>query len=313
MGSSLRAQAFKALLRHRHLLKLRWRRPVIDDRTDLVELRRSADRSAARFGGRTEGVEVLPLTIGAMAAEWVRPPGAGRHGVLLYCHGGGYVMGSLDSHRAVVAKFARATGLSALHFEYRLAPEHPFPAAVDDARAAWRWLLGQGVDPRDCVWLGDSAGGGLCLATLLAVRDAGEPLPAAAATLSAWTNLGCDSPSYQRPDPVAPPGSWEVFARHYAGTADRRTPGVSPLFGRLAGLPPLLLCVGTDEVLLDDSTRFVDKARSAGVPAQLLLGPEMVHCYPAFAPLFPEATQAFGEVCRFLRAALPARDRAGPT
>lgn len=308
---SLRARVLIGLLRHRHLLKGQRRRPVIDFSTSIAALRASADRSAARIGGRPKAVRIQPITIGEMPAEWVLPIEPHGPHTLLYFHGGGYVMGSLVSHRAVVARFARACGMRALHFQYRLAPEHPFPAALQDSVAAYRWLLAQGTEPSACVFLGDSAGGGLCLATLLALRDAGDPLPAAAATLSAWTNLACDSPSYGRPDPLAPQGSWEVFSRHYAGPADRRQPGMSPLFGNLAGLPPLLLCVGTDEVLLDDSTRFVERATAAGASARLLLGPGMIHCYPAFAPLFPEATQAFTEVCRFLRTAPPAIPRPG--
>lgn len=247
------------------------------------------------------GIEVSPVTIGGLCAEWIRPSQTRDERAMLYFHGGGYVMGSCRSHRAIVAKFVAGSGIGALVFDYRLAPEHPFPAALDDAVAAYRWLLSQNFSPARLAFVGDSAGGGLCLATLLAARDQGIPLPAAAVALSPWTDLKCTGNSYRRKDPLAPEGSWRVYSKYYVGENDPTLPLISPLYGDLAGLPPLLIYVGENESMLDDSTQFAAKARSASVNVRLQVGKGMVHCYPAFSPLFPEAKAAMEDICSFLR------------
>jgi acetyl esterase/lipase len=238
--------------------------------------------------------------IPGLYAEWVRPSASSHDRAILYFHGGGYVMGSSQSHRGFVAKFAAGSGMSALVFDYRLAPEHPFPAALDDSLTAYRWLLAQGLSPARIVFAGDSAGGGLCLATLLAIRDLGLPLPAAAAVLSPWTDLKSTGSSYARKDPLAPDGSWHVYSTYYAGDNDPTLPLISPLYGNLAGLPPLLIYVGDDEAMLDDSVQFAEKAQKAGVAVTLHVGHGMVHCFPALAPLFPEAKAAMADICAFL-------------
>jgi epsilon-lactone hydrolase len=298
---SIRAQLLICLLRHRHLLRLQSRKPTVDRNTSVLELRAKAERGAARLGGSLRAVRLQPEKVGAIAAEWIEPVGGDDNRTILYFHGGGYVMGSLASHRGVIAKFVRATETRALHFEYRLAPENPFPAAIEDAVAAHSWLLAQGVPPERIVFLGDSAGGGLCLATLLTLRDRGTALPAAAAAMSPWTDLKCTGRSYDREDDLAPTGSWQVFSSYYAGANPTDHPLISPLYGDLAGLPPLFLCAGEAESMADDSVRFAEKAKAAGVQVHLLLGRGMIHCYPAFSPLFPEAKQAFDEVCSFLQ------------
>lgn len=302
---SLRARLVIFLLRHRHFFRLQARRPRIDGTTSIGQLRARSERGAARFGGAPKGVDVESLSIGAIAAEWIRPAGHDADPrTILYFHGGGYVMGSLTSHRGVVARFVRESGIRALHFAYRLAPEHPFPAALDDAVSTYSWLLSQGVQPRQIAFLGDSAGGGLCLATLLALRERGIALPAAAAALSPWTDLACTGDSYARGDDLAPIGAWQFFSHCYAGRVPLDHPLVSPLHADLAGLPPLWLCAGDAEAMADDSILFAAKARAAEVDVQLLLGRGLVHCYPVFSPLFPEATQALQEACHFLRRAL---------
>ncbi len=223
---------------------------------------------------------------------------------ILYFHGGGYATGSIAAHRGIVAKFVRAAGVPALLFDYRLAPEHPFPAAVDDAVAAYRYLLAQGVEAAHIVFIGDSAGGGLALATLLALRVQGLPLPVGAAVMSPWTdvtNSGASWVSNAQADPLTWKESQVVFAAYYAGEHDPADPLISPLFGDLHGLPPLLIYVGGDETLLDDSTRFAAKAQAAGVQVTLHIGAGLFHCYPACAPLFPEATQALAEIGQFVR------------
>ncbi len=188
-------------------------------------------------------------------------------------------------------------------FEYRLAPEHPFPAALEDTLAAYRWLMAQGVAPEQIVLVGESAGGGLGLAALLALRDQGLPLPAAAVAMSPSTDLKLTGESHRTKARacLSPPGMALVCSKYYAGENDPGLPWISPLYGDLHGLPPLLIYVGEYETLLDNSTRFAAKAEAAGVEVILRVGEGMFHCYPLMAPLFPEATQALDEICSFIQ------------
>lgn len=299
----LRSRLVLFLLKHRHWLRLRLKRETIDWNTSIPALRQRVERSAARLGKVPPGIDVATAPIPGLSAEWIRPSGSAGDRAMLYFHGGGYVMGSSRSHRGVVAKFVAGSGIGALLFDYRLAPEHPFPAALEDSLTAYRWLLEQGFPPERIVFAGDSAGAGLCLAALLAIRDDALPLPAAAALLSPWTDLKCTGGSYARRDPLAPDGSWQVYSAYYAGDNDPALPLISPLYGDLAGLPPLLIYVGEDETMLDDSVRFAEKARAAGVEVTLHVGQGMVHCYPALSPLFPEARAAMEDICAFLAGA----------
>ena len=307
---SVRSRLFLFVLRHRDLLRFRRRgRPTITRDTSIPELRRKTAKASRLFGRLPARFEVTPVRIGALSAEWIVPSPGCRDKVILYFHGGGYVLGSSRGHRPFVAKFVKGTGVGALVFDYRLAPEHPFPAALDDAVAAYRWLLDQGIEPARIAFAGDSAGGGLALATLLALRDQGLPLPAAAAVLSPWTDLMCTGDSLQTNqdvDTLTWQESWTVFSEYYAGDHDPGRPWISPLYGDLHGLPPVLIHVGGDELLRDDSTRFAEKARAAGVDVTCRIGPGMFHCYPACAPLFPEATEALAEICTFLKTRLDA-------
>ncbi len=222
--------------------------------------------------------------------------------MILYFHGGGYVSGTIKAHQAVVAKFVKGSGIGALLFEYRLAPEHPFPAALEDAITTYRWLLDQGVRPSHIVFVGDSAGGGLVLATLLALRDQDIPRPAAAVAYSPVTDQKCTGESYRTnvKKCLAPVGMGLACGKHYAGDNDLSLPYISPLYGDLQGLPPLLIYVGGDETLRDDSVRFAEKAHAAGVEVRLNIGEGLFHCYPAVAPLFPEAQQAMDDICAFI-------------
>ncbi|MCR6630706.1 MAG: alpha/beta hydrolase [Magnetospirillum sp.] len=302
---SLRSRLFLFALKHRHLL----RRPL-DHTTPITEWRRRVEKGARLLGRLPDGVTVEPVSIGGLAAEWIRPADAEPGRILLYFHGGGYVMGDCPSHRAIVAKFATGSRTAALLFGYRLAPEHPFPAALEDALAAYGWLLAQGHAGDDVVFMGDSAGGGLSLATLLALRDRGGPMPARAVTLSPWTDLTCGGASYTANlgvEALAPRDCWLVFSAHYAGGVDAVHPLISPLHGRLEGLPPVLIHVGGNEVLLDDSRVFAQRAEAAGVDVTLRVGKGLFHCYPACAPLFPEAEAAWAECCDFICGATPRR------
>lgn len=248
-------------------------------------------------------VEFQPVTAGGVPAEWTRVPGAARDRAVLYLHGGGYCIGSIATHRQLVAGLSQAAGAQVLSLDYRLAPEHPHPAAVEDATAAYRWLVREGLRPQRLAIAGDSAGGGLTLAALLALRDAGDPLPAAGVCLSPWTDMtasGESMTSKAAVDPMVQRPALLQMAAAYVGTGDPRGPLVSPLFARLEGLPPLLLQVGTAETLLDDSTRLAERARAAGVEVTLEAWDEMIHVFQAFAFLLPEARQAIERIGSFL-------------
>jgi epsilon-lactone hydrolase len=266
-----------------------------------IQERRAATASAGQAPG---GTRVAAADAGGVPAEWVMPPGEAGGRVLMYLHGGGYQLGSLATARHLVALLSAAAQAQAFSVDYRLAPEHPFPAAVDDSVAAYRWLLAAGHDPASIAIAGDSAGGGLVLATLVALRDSGDRLPAAAVAMSPWTDLALTGESLRTRARVEvmvkPAGMLETAAVYLAGE-DPRHPYASPLYADLHGLPPLLIQVGDAEVILDDSTRFAARARAAGVEVTLEIWDEMPHVFQAFAGLLPEADQAVAQVGRWLR------------
>jgi monoterpene epsilon-lactone hydrolase len=307
---SLQSRLLYLGMRNRHLLNFRLKREAWDWNTSIPDFRRKCEEANDRLARMPVGIEVTPVAIGALpaplSAEWIRPSSASSESVILYIHGGGYVSGSCKDHRAMVAKIVKASQVGALLFDYRLAPEHPFPAALDDSLAAYRWLLDQGTRPSQIVVVGESAGGGLSLATLLALRDRDVPLPSAAVAMSPMTDLKLTGESHRTKAKVclSPPGMAAVCAKYYAGENDPGLPYISPLYGDLHGLPPILIYVGSYETLLDDSTRFAEKAKAAGVDVTLRVGEGMVHCYPLLAPLFPDATEALNEISAFIKSRL---------
>lgn len=305
---SLKSKILISAIRNRHLMRFRLKREAWDWNTSIPRFRQQVEEGSRRMK-LPQGVEVSPVTIEGVTgiqnrqAEWLIPSGASNDKVILYMVGGGYVSGSCQDHRAMVAKITRGSGVRTLLFDHRLAPEDPYPAALEDAVAAYRWLLTQGVAPSSIIIVGDSAGGGLVLATLLALRDQGIPLPAAAVALSPWTDLALTGDSYRTKlnASIDPPGMSVVCSKYYVGEHDPRLPWISPLYGDLHGLPPLFICVGANETMLDDSTRFAEKAEAAGVNVTLRVWDGMVHCFPLMAPLFPEATQALNEICAYIQ------------
>ncbi len=305
---SLQSQLLIFIIRNRHLLHFRLKRDAWDSSTSIPDFRRQCEEGARRMK-LPDGIGVSPVTIDGVTgiqnrqAEWLIPCGATKDKVILYMVGGGYISGSCTDHRAMVAKITKGSGVTTLLFDHRLAPEDPFPAALDDAVLAYRWLLTQGISPSHIMIAGDSAGGGLCLATLLALRDQGIPLPSAAVALSPWTDLALTGESYRTKlkASIDPPGMSAVCSKYYVGENDPRLPWISPLYGDLRGLPPIFICVGANETMLDDSTCFAEKAKAAGVDVTLRVWKGMVHCFPLMAPLFPEATQALDEICAFIR------------
>lgn len=278
-----------------------------------VERLRAEYREMGARSTRAEGVEIVPAAGPSCPASWIRPGAAGsKAGTILYLHGGGYAIGGLDSHTAMASHIARASGCDVLLLDYRLAPEHRFPAAVDDAVAAYRWLLDTGVDPSATVIVGDSAGGGLTIATLLRLRDEGTQLPAAAVAISPWADLEL-SENFEREAADADPMVDEVSLRWmrdlYLGDADPRHRLATPLNGELHGLPPVLIQVGEREVLLSDSRRLAEAIRRAGGEVQLEEWPGMVHVWHFFAGAMPEAGEAVDALGEWVRQQLASATR----
>lgn len=252
---------------------------------------------------REPDVSYQPVDAGGVPAEWISAPGSRADRALVHLHGGAYVMGGLDSHRKLATWLAREARARVLLVDYRLAPEHPHPAAVDDAAAALRHVLAQGVAPERLAVSGDSAGGGLVVAALLALRDAGSALPAAGACLSPWFDLtlsGASVDSLAETDVLLDVAMLREAAQAYLGGADPRQPTASPLFAELSGLPPLLVQAGSEELLLDDARRLAERARGAGVDVELEVADGMFHAWHAFADVLPEARQAIARLAAFL-------------
>ena len=249
-------------------------------------------------------VKRTPVSAGGVEAEWLDAPGARADRVVLYLHGGGYVLGSVNSHRDMIARLSAAANARALGLNYRLAPETPFPGAVDDAVSAYRWLLDQGITPGHIVIAGDSAGGGLTAATLLAIRDRALPRPAAGALLSPWVDLEGTGESMNggvADDPMVRKELVSSMAPPYLNGADPKTPLAAPLHADLRGLPPLLIQVGRREVLLDDSLRFAQKAQRAGVDVTLEVWPGMIHVWQIFASELEEGREAITRIGAFVK------------
>ena len=254
------------------------------------------------------GITISPDQVGGISGEWVRGSAATKS-VLLYLHGGGYFGCSPETHRPITVAFARH-GFLVFAPDYRLAPENPFPAAVDDAVAAYRGLLKEGYPPESIVVAGDSAGGGLSLSLLLALREAGTPLPAGAALFSPWTDLAATGESIvSNADRCAMFHGPDIglSARYYLGEVDPRHPIASPLYADLKGLPPLLIHVGEDEVLRDDSKRLAERAREAGVRVELKVWPVVPHAWQLAPHMIPEARQSLLESAEFLHALADAK------
>jgi acetyl esterase/lipase len=275
------------------------------------KLTAAADPATVRRAFKTNlpvprGVRYTEAVIGGVAGEWAEPAAGARPAMtVLYLHGGAYMVCSAETHRPITGALAKR-GMRVFAADYRLAPENPYPAAVDDALAAYRGLLDQGVSPAHCAIAGDSAGGGLALGVLLAAKDAGLPMPARAVLFSPWTDLagtGASAIENDGRDPMIVGGKIAEGARIYLGEADPRSPYASPLYGDLAGLPPLMIHVGANEVLRDDSVRFDEKARAAGVVSLLRVWPVVAHVWPMFHSFVPEGRETLDASAAFIRGA----------
>jgi acetyl esterase/lipase len=273
-----------------------------------VEVRRRRIDSAARRAIRVpRGVCLKTVSANGVPSDWLEPDEAIPGRAILYLHGGAYVICSPSTHRGLAGNIALASQARALLIDYRLAPENPFPAALDDALAAYRWLLETGYPPEHIAIGGDSAGGGLALATALSLRDDHNKMPAALFLLSPWTDLTFSGESIRTRadrDPLLSLNGDDWLVKIYANGRPLDHPYISPLFGNMHDLPPSLIQVGTEEILFDDSTRLEQKARAAGVNIRLETWPGMWHVFQGFAPYVPESQQAIEKIGEFLRAHL---------
>ena len=269
----------------------------------LQQERANLDEGGARFLVPDDVAQEV-IDADGVPAEFLVAPGAADDRVVLYLHGGGYVIGSIKSHRYLMQNISRHAGVKTLGLDYRLAPENPFPAAVEDATKAYCWLLAQGYKAKNIAIAGDSAGGGLTLATLVNLRDKGIDLPAAGVLISPWADLSGEAESVQARadiDPMVKPEGLYSLGEKYLNGTDAKNPLASPVFADMAGLPPLCIHVGGKEILYDDAITVADKARAAGVEVELLDEPELFHVWHAFAPMLDEGQAAVEKIGAFLQ------------
>jgi epsilon-lactone hydrolase len=300
--ASPRSAQIRARLEHKKRIA-----PLFDPSISLATQRAELDKSGKR-AVPLPGQQIEPISAGGIPGEWVKVGAqTSSRQVLLYIHGGAFVAGSCLSSRSVAARLADASELPVLALDYRLAPEHSFPAAVEDVIVAYRWLLASGMQAHEIALAGDSSGGNLALAALLSLRDVGESLPAAVVLLSPWIDLTETSASrstHAEADPYLTPQFMRVAAKHYLGAINPRTSPASPLFGDLAGLPPVLIQVGTDEIFLDDSLLLAQRMREVGGAVTLEIWEGMWHVWHYFAALIPEGQQSFDQIGKFVRTQL---------
>jgi epsilon-lactone hydrolase len=282
--------------------------------TSVAQMRSDWDTA---FGGSTAPVTCERVSAGGVDCEWISPADAPEDKAILYFHGGGFRIGSVSSHRDLIAQIALASGCRVLAINYRLAPEHRFPAALDDAIAAYRWMLDRGLKSGNVAFAGDSAGGNLVLAAMLALRERRLPLPVSAVLMSPWTDLAATGASYvsrAEADPIHQRPMILALARNYLGAqGDPYDPLASPLYADLRGLPPLMIQVGDRETVLDDSVMLADMARAAGVDVNLEVWGGMIHVFQMFGAELPEAHQAIASIAGFLNRHLHIKAERAPS
>ena len=278
------------------------RKPTPDIRPDTEQFPAIIELMDASALPIPDGIASGPATFGGVPGVLFEPAGADPSRVILYFHGGGYMFGTARNTGHVTARLARSAGAAAFSADYRLSWQAPFPAAVEDAVAAYRGLLASGYDPQNVALAGDSAGGGLVLCTLLALRDAGDRLPAAGFASSAFTDLTvCGRSAAEIDDPIATRAGLLMLANSYLDGADPRTPLASPLYADLSGLPPLLLQVGSRELLLDDTTRLAEAAKAAGLDVIVDVLDDVIHIWQYFGPDLPDTRYSEQQAGEFLK------------
>ena len=250
-------------------------------------------------------VKCEPVDVGGVPAEWISTPGVVNHQVILYLHGGGFIAGSIATHRDLAQRISRVSKTRILLIDYRLAPEHPYPAAFEDVLTAYRWLIDvEKITPNNLIIAGDSAGGGLTVGGLIRMRDEGIPLPAAAVCLSPGIDPTGSGESFKTKvdvDPFISPEMFKFMVKNFFGDIDLETPLTSALLADLSGLPPMLIQVGTSEILLDDSVRIAEHAKAAGVDVTLDVWEDMIHVFQAFAGFAPESREAIDKIGEFIQ------------
>ena len=282
------------------IIRLRIKRRITGGEQEIVRFAR------ARFGDTRlaqrmtpKNVRLQPINEQALQGEWVGWDGQDQQRVILYFHGGAYVACSPVTHRPFTAELSRQAGMRVFALDYRLAPEHRFPAQIEDAVTAYRWLLQQGFEPHNIILGGDSAGGGLTIATLIKLRDLGMPLPALGFCFSPWADMTASGDSYRtnhKNDPMFYGDSTKLLAPIYLGDAAPSDPLASPVFADLTGLPPLYVYAGSTEVLLDDARKLVARAHECGVSAELHIADRQPHVWPIMVGILPEAKQTIRQV-----------------
>lgn len=299
---SIRSRIVIALIKNRHLFKFKLKPEVVDENFSVEAFREIIDKASAKIK-LPKNVSSQKISFEGINAEWIIPRKPKNDKVLLYIHGGGFISGSCLTHRMHVAKFANECNLKSLVFDYRLAPEYPFPAALDDCILAYKWLLSMGFDSKNIIIGGESAGATLTLSLLLALKENKIVLPKAAFSISPITDLSCNAKSfeYNAKNDVAPMNSWSVWTNLYISNNDLKNPFLSPQFGNYEGIPPLYICVGTHEIHLDDCINVAKVANQHGVEVTLRKWEKMIHAFPLLTPLFPEAKIAFSEICEFVK------------
>jgi len=276
--------------------------PKLNNLQSIHETRNYMEKMA-RNAKLPKNSQIEKITINGMAAEWIYTDTASEERTILYLHGGGYNLCSVNTHREFAAHIANKSGTKVLLIDYRLAPEHPFPAALEDAVSAYYWLLDTGLTGKNIAIAGDSAGGGLALATAISIRDAGDSLPSSIACIAPWIDLRMTGDSIKTKseiDPLIKTESAKVWAGNYIGNNDPRNPFISPLYAGIAGLPPLLIHIGTDDMLLDDSKRIAKKAEDAGVKVTLKIYENLWHVFHLNVRAMPEAKAAVAEFSSFI-------------
>lgn len=299
---SFRSRIVIGLIKKRHLFKFRLKPEIVDESFSVAAFREHIDKVSAKIK-LPKNISTQKISFEGIEAEWIIPQKPHKDKVLLYIHGGGFISGSCLTHRMHVAKFANGCNLKSLVFDYRLAPEHPFPAALDDCVSTYTWLLHQGYDANSIIVGGESAGATLALSLLLALKEKGIGLPKATFSISPVTDLSCSAKSfeYNARNDVAPQGSWTVWTKMYISGNDAQNPLLSPQFGDYKGITPMYICVGTHEIHFDDCVQVAKVAEQYGVEVSLRIWENMIHAFPLLTPFFPEAKKAFEEICEFVK------------
>ncbi len=283
------------------------RQAAFDPSASIEELREHIKQFWAGFGPLQPGVDVQPVLISAIRGEWVVPESATGRRVILYFHGGGFIAGSPETHRPLISRLAHAASARALVPQYRLAPEFPYPAALRDAADSYRWLLTQGITPQNIIFAGDGSGGGLVFATLLALRNAGLPLPAGALCFSPWADMTLSGWSMLKNKASDDALSWELLAtcsRHYLKGASPAEPFASPLYGDFRGMPPMMIHAGSLEVLKDDASRLGERAAAANINVNVEVYDGMPHLFQGL-PELPEAKVSLTRAASFIKQRTP--------